>query len=75
MSERIQQVGRIVIIWASVLGIAVSVASTWLIMPQRLEAVEKRQTDMEARIAIDRELLIRIEERLKQIQDELRNRK
>lgn len=71
MSEQVQRVGKSVVFWAGVLGVAVSVASTWLILPQRMEAVEKRQSSLEAKTAIDRELLVRIEERLKQVQDEL----
>jgi len=36
--------------------------------------VEKRQAAMESKSATDRELLVRIEERLKQVQDELRRK-
>ncbi len=74
MSEQIQRVGKGVVFWSGVLGVCASVASTWLILPQRMEAVEKRQAAMEAKSATDRELLVRIEERLKQVQDELRRK-
>jgi len=74
MSEQIQRVGRGVVFWSGVLGVCASVASTWLILPQRMEAVEKRQAAMESKSATDRELLVRIEERLKQVQDELRRK-
>jgi len=74
MSEQIQRVGKGVVFWSGVLGVCASVASTWLILPQRMEAVEKRQVAMEAKSATDRELLVRIEERLKQVQDELRRK-
>lgn len=71
MSEQVQRVGRNVVFWAGALGVAASVASTWLILPQRMEAVEKRQSALEAKAATDRELLVRIEERIKQVQEEL----
>ena len=74
MSEQVQRVGKGVVFWSGVLGVCASVASTWLILPQRMEAVEKRQAAMEAKSATDRELLVRIEERLKQVQDELRRK-
>ena len=63
-----------VVFWAGALGVAASVASTWLILPQRMEAVEKRQQALEQKATTDRELLVRIEERLKQVQDELRRK-
>lgn len=71
MSEQVQRVGRNVVFWAGVLGVCASVASTWLILPQRMEAVEKRQAALELKTSVDRELLVRIEERIKQVQDEL----
>ena len=74
MSEQIQRVGKGVVFWSGVLGVCASVASTWLILPQRMEAVEKRQAAMESKSATDRELLVRIEERLMQVQDELRRK-
>jgi len=75
MSEQIQRVGKGVVFWSGVLGVCASVASTWLILPQRMEAVEKRQAAMESKSATDRELLVRIEERLKQVQEDLKARK
>jgi hypothetical protein len=39
-----------------------------------MEAVEKRQQALEQKASTDRELLVRIEERLKQVQDELRRK-
>lgn len=69
--EQFQRVGRNVVFWAGVLGVMASVASTWLILPQRMEAMEKRQTALETKTTLDHELLVRIEERLKQVQEEL----
>ncbi len=71
MSDQAQRLGRNIAFWSGVLGVIASVASTWLILPQRMEAVEKRQQALESRTATDRELLVRIEERIKQVQDEL----
>ena len=75
MSEQIQRVGKGVVLWSGVLGVCASVASTWLILPQRMEAVEKRQAALESKSVTDRELLVRIEERLKQVQEDLKARK
>lgn len=75
MSDQAQRVGKNVVFWAGVLGVAASVASTWLILPQRMEAVEKRQAALESKTATDRELLIRIEERIKQMQEDLKNKR
>jgi hypothetical protein len=75
MSEQAQRFGRTIVFWAGALGVVASVASTWLILPQRTEAVEHRIVALEQKASADRELLVRIEERLKQVQEELRNRK
>lgn len=75
MPENLQRLGKNVVFWAGVLGVAVSVAGTWLIIPQRLDAVEKRQETLEHKATTDRELLVRIEERLKQVQEDLKARK
>ena len=74
MSDEARRVTQRVVFWAGAIGVAASVASTWLILPQRMEAVEKRQQALEQKASTDRELLVRIEERLKQVQDELRRK-
>jgi len=74
MSDEARRVTHRVVFWAGAIGVAASVASTWLILPQRMEAVEKRQQALEQKATTDRELLVRIEERLKQVQDELRRK-
>ena len=37
MSEQAQRFGRTIVFWAGALGVVASVASTWLILPQRTE--------------------------------------
>ncbi len=75
MPENVQKMGKAVAFWAGLLGVIASVASTWLVLPTRLDAVEKRQAALEQSTTTDRILLVRIEERLKQVQEDLKNRR
>lgn len=75
MPENIQKMGKMAAFWCGLLGVAASVASTWLVLPTRLDAVEKRQAALEQNANSDRILLVRIEERLKQVQEEIKTKR
>lgn len=75
MPENIQKMGKAAAFWCGLLGVVASVASTWLVLPTRLDAVEKRQAALEQNANSDRILLVRIEERLKQVQEDIKTKR
>jgi hypothetical protein len=47
----------------------VALAGAWLLMPYRLDAVEKRTTVVETKLDAQQQLLIRIDENVKQLKE------
>jgi sensor domain CHASE-containing protein len=47
----------------------VALAGAWLLLPYRLEAVEKRTTVVEQKLDAQQQLLIRIDENVKQLKE------
>jgi hypothetical protein len=69
MSERIQlnltRLGLAVGIFGGIIGIG----GTFVVLPYRLEAAEKRITSLEEQVASSRELLVRIDENVKALKE------
>ncbi len=53
----------------AVISALVALAGAWLLLPYRLEAVEKRTTVVEQKLDAQQELLIRIDENVKQLKE------
>lgn len=69
MSEKIQlnltRLGLIVGISGGIIGMG----GTFIVLPYRLEAAEKRITALEEQVASSRELLVRIDENVKALKE------
>jgi hypothetical protein len=62
---------------ALVVGIASAIAvgaGSFFVFPYRLEAAEKRIETLEQKLAADHEMLVRIEEKLDHLRDEMRRK-
>lgn len=69
MSEKIQlnltRIGLLV----GMVGGAIGIGGTFVVLPYRLEAAEKRITSLEEQVASSRELLVRIDENVKALKE------
>lgn len=53
----------------AVLSSLIALAGAWLLLPYRVEAVERRTTVVESKLDAQQQLLIRIDENVKQLKE------